>query len=116
MGKSIVTKFDKISTFSGVPAECEHHLIYGGAVGGTLRTMADEDGLVIYLAHHEHNMSAKGNIYQIHGNIAAEKLSKMLGQVAWEKHWIAEKYSLPFTDIETEAREAFRERYGQSWL
>ena len=109
---SIITRFDKISTFSGLPAECEHHCIFGGA----LRKLADEDRLVIYLTNAEHNMSSKGTIYQIHGNPAAEKLSKMLGQVAWEKHWIAEKYSLPFTDIEAEAREAFRERYGQSYL
>lgn len=112
MGKSIITKFDKISTFSGLPAECEHHLIFGGA----LRKLADADGLVIYLANHEHNMSSKGNIYQIHGNIAAEKLSKMLGQMAWEKQYIIDKYELPFEGINDEAREAFISRYGKSFL
>ena len=110
--KSIITRFDKISTFSGLPAECEHHCIFGGG----LRKLADEDHLVIYLMNCEHNMSSKGTIYQIHGNPAAEKLSKMVGQLAWEKHYIAEKYSVPFDDIENEAREAFRERYGVSYL
>ena len=112
MSKSIITNYDKISTFSGLPAECVHHCIFGGA----LRKLADEDGLVIFLANHEHNMSPKGNIYQIHGNPAAEKLSKMLGQACWERHYIAEKYSVPFEDIEEEAREAFRDRYGLSYM
>ena len=112
MSKSIITKFENISAFSQGPAESTHHCIFGRG----LRELADEDGLWIPLKNCEHNMSSKGTIYQIHGNPAAEKLSKMLGQIAWEKHWIAEKYSLPFSDIEAEAREAFRARYGQSYL
>lgn len=112
MSKSIITNYDKISTFSGLPAECEHHCIFGNG----LRELAEEDGLKIYLLNCEHNMSSKGTINQIHGNPAAEKLSKMLGQIAWEKKFIANRYGLPFDDIEEEAREAFRDRYGQSWL
>lgn len=112
--KSIVTKYNTISAFSGKPKETDHHLIFGDF--GSYRDKADEDLLTLPLLHREHNMSPNGNINQIHGNPAAEKLSKMLGQVVWEKHWIAERYSLPFTDIEEEAREAFRDRYGQSWL
>ena len=61
-------------------------------------------------------MSSKGTIYQIHGNVAAEKLSKMLGQMAWEKNYIVNKYQLPFEDVNEEAREAFINRYGKSWL
>ena len=112
MTHSIITKFENISAFSQGPAECIHHCIFGRG----LRELADEDGLWIPLMNCEHNMSSKGTIYQIHGNPAAEKLSKMVGQLAWEKHYIAEKYSLPFTDIEAEAREAFINRYGRSWL
>jgi hypothetical protein len=40
----------------------------------------------------------------------------MVGQLAWEKHYIATKRELPFEGIEHEAREAFRERYGISYL
>lgn len=112
MGKSIITNYDKISTFSDLPAECEHHCIFGGA----LRKLADEDGLTIYLANHEHNMSPKGTIYQIHGNIAAEHLSKMLGQMAWERNYLIKKYELPFENLSDEAREAFKDRYGKSFL
>lgn len=112
MAKSIITNYENISAFSGAPKECDHHCVFGRG----LREKADDDGLWIPLTHKEHNMSSKGTINQIHGNPAAENLSKMLGQMAWEKHWIAEKYALPFSDIEAEAREAFRARYGQSWL
>ena len=113
MTHSIITKFENISSFSGdFPPECRHHCIFGRG----LRELAEADGLWIPLMNREHNLSPKGTIYQIHGNPAAEKLSKMLGQVAWEKHYIAEKYSLPFDDIEAEAREAFKERYGKSFL
>lgn len=112
MSKSIVTKYTNISAFSGLPAECEHHLIFGKGY----KPLADEDGLIIGLLHREHNLSSKGTINQIHENPAAEKLSKMCGQLAWEKHYIAEKRGLPFEDIEEEAREAFRTRYKKSWL
>ena len=112
MTHSIITKFENISSFSGEPAECRHHCLFGRGI----RDLAETDGLWIPLKNCEHNMSSKGTIYQIHGNPAAEKLSKMVGQLAWEKHYIAEKYSLPFDDVETEAREAFRERYGKSFL
>ena len=37
--KSIITKFNTISTFSGKPAECEHHCIFGDG----LRKLANED-------------------------------------------------------------------------
>ena len=47
---------------------------------------------------------------QIHDNIAAEKLSKMLGQVAWEKQKIIEGHEPRLV------REEFRKRYGKSYL
>lgn len=109
--KSIVTNYREISTFSGAPTECEHHLVFGGS----LRKLANEDGLTIYLKNSEHNMSMQGTIYQIHGNPAAEKLSKMLGQIAWEKQYIANKYSVSKEELD-EARNKFKERYGKSFL
>lgn len=112
MSKSIVTKYEEFSAFSGTPTHTRHHLLFGRGI----RELAEKDGIWIPLTDSEHNLSSKGTIYQIHGNPAAEKLSKMLGQVAWEKHYIAEQRGLPFEDIEEEAREAFRRRYGVSWL
>ncbi len=105
--KSIVTAYEEISVFSGKFAECRHHLIFGSG----LKSLADEDGLWIPLTHTEHNMSSQGLLYQIHDNPSAEKLSKIAGQLAWEKNAIL---TIGYSD--TEAREAFRNRYGISYL
>jgi len=117
MSKSIVTNYEQYSAFSGRPAECTHHLLFGGAI----RKLADEDNLTIGLTNAEHNMSSKGTINQIHGNPAAESLSKIAGQLAWERVYLAKKLAngLGEQTVEEwldEAREAFRKRYGKSFL
>jgi hypothetical protein len=94
--KSIVTEYTKICFFCGKPAECDHHLIFGNG----LRELAEQDGLKIPSCNKHHNMGA--NTEKIHGNPMAERLSKMLGQAIWEKHY--------------GTREDFRKRYGQSYL
>ena len=105
--KSNLTQYEDISVFSGYPAQCHHHLIFGRG----LRELAEEDGLWIPLTNAEHNMSRDGLTHQIHENSAAEKLSKIAGQLAWEKHAILEfGYSVD------EVRDAFRNRYGISYL
>ena len=113
--KSIITDYEDISAFSGAPAECTHHLIYGRG----LRELADEDGLTIPLTNAEHNMNPHGQRWQVHENAPAEALSRMLGQVAWEKEYIAK--TLTKTEalkeiLYKEAREEFRKRYGISYL
>lgn len=113
--KSIVTEFDDISTFSGAPAECTHHLIYGRG----LRELADEDGLTIFLTHAEHNMNPNGQRWQVHENAPAEALSRIAGQLAWEKEYIAKELTTTIALKEIlykEAREEFRKRYGISYL
>ncbi len=112
MKKSRVTNYNQYSAFSGAPAECQHHLIFGNG----LHKLADEDSLIIGLTNAEHNMSSKGTINQIHGNPAAEKLSKMLGQAIWERNYLVDKYQLPFDDLEDECRTAFMNRYSKSFL
>lgn len=107
MAKSVVTEYEDISAFSGAIAECRHHLIMGSG----LRKLADEDGLYIPLTHAEHNMNPQGLLYQIHGNPTAEKLSKIAGQLAWEKDAIYKTGCNP-----AEARQFFRNRYGISYL
>lgn len=102
---TILTEYEYLSAFSQAQAECRHHLIYGTG----LRGLAEEDGLWIPLTHMEHNMASDATM-RIHGNPSAEKLSKICGQLAWEKHAIALGCS------EIEAREAFRRRYGISYL
>jgi hypothetical protein len=119
--KSILTKYENYSAFSGSPAECSHHLIFGRF--GSWRNLSEKFGLKIPLLHKEHNFSSQGTIHQIHGNPAAEHLSKMLGQVAYEEYYLAEKLAsdenLGHQSIEdwmSEAREDFRSKFGESFL
>jgi hypothetical protein len=111
---NIVTYFPGISAFSPAPKECDHHLIFGSG----LRQLADEDGILLPLTHSEHNMGAIPE--RIHDNPAAEKLSKMVGQEAWELQYLAKSLSKltgkTTEDCRREAREAFRQRYGISYL
>jgi hypothetical protein len=117
--KSIVTKYENFSAFSGSPKQCEHHLLFGRGI----RQLADDDGIWIPLLDEEHNASKKGIKFQVHENPAAEKLSKMCGQLAWERKYLADKLASDENlghqssdDWMDEAREAFRQRYGESWL
>lgn len=93
---NIVTEYSNICIFCGKPAECEHHLIFGNG----LRELADQDGIKVPSCNRCHNMGRTSE--QIHNNPMAEKLSKMLGQAIWEKHY--------------GDRDAFRKRYGKSYL
>ena len=112
--KSIVTEYTELSAFSASPRECDHHLIFGNG----LRKLADEDGLILPLTNYEHNTGPINE--RIHENVAAEKLSKMLGQEAWEEYHLseilAEIEDVTQEEIRAEAREAFRKRYGISYL
>lgn len=119
--KTILTKYPQYSVFSGHPATCLHHLCFGRY--GAWRDLSDKYMLTIPLTDSEHNMSSKGTINQIHGNPAAEKLSKMLGQVAFEEKYLADKLASgenlghqSAEDWMDEAREEFRKIFGESFL
>lgn len=103
--KSVVTQYLDISVFSQKQTEAMHHLI-----GGSYHKLADEDMLLIPLTNDEHNMGKLTE--RIHGNPAAEKLSHIAGQLAYEKEYYRKKCG----EAEDPAREAFRKRYGKSWL
>lgn len=109
--KSRVTEYEQYSAFSGRPSECSHHLIFGNG----RHNLADQDGLTIGLTNDEHNISKTGTINQIHDNSAAEHLSKIAGQLAWERNYLIDKYG-DFDELSRECREAFRKRYGESYL
>ena len=101
---SILTENIDYCFFCGRPAECKHHLIFGSSN----RQLADEDGLTVPACNRCHNM---GNVKdRIHDNPMAEKMSKMIGQMAWENKGIASGLN-PYV-----ARELFRKRYGKSYL
>lgn len=101
--KRKITEYNDYCLFCGRPVEAKHHLI-----GGPNRKKAEEDGLKIPCCNNCHNI---GDVLtRIHGNPMAETMSKMMGQLAWEKRAVAGGKT------EKEAREAFRSRYGISYL
>lgn len=89
----------------GRPAECKHHWLFGTFA----RKLADHDKIYGYLCNDCHNM-ARNVQDRIHGNSAAEKLSKMLGQAIWELNHVATE------EQKEQARAAFMKRYGKSYL
>lgn len=104
--KSVLTKYNGFCIFCGKSTQTEHHLLFG--IG--IRELAEEDGVKIPVCDAEHNMA--GGTRQIHDNSIAEKLSKIAGQLAWEKEYYRSLYG----NEDDPAREAFRERYGRSYL
>lgn len=119
MSKSIVTDYKEICFFCGRPAEGEHHLIFGTAG----RELSEKDGLKVPTCNNCHNMG-KADM-KIHGNVMAEKLSKMLGQALWEREWILRNAVHDPDNINEKgiqefesmiARKEFRDRYGKSYL
>ena len=104
--KSVLTKYNGFCIFCGKPTQTEHHLLFG--IGIT--ELAEEDGVKMRVCDVEHNMA--GGTRQIHDNSIAEKLSKIAGQLAWEKEYYRSLYG----NEDDPAREAFRERYGRSYL
>lgn len=101
---SILTDNKEYCFFCGSPAECQHHLIFGSSN----RQLAEKDGLKVPSCNRCHNM---GNIKErVHENSMAEKMSKMIGQYAWELKTVSSGVR---PDL---ARELFRKRYGKSYL
>lgn len=101
----IITKYNGYCMFCGRPTTTQHHFLFGQGI----RPLAEEDGIKGPACDNCHNMARKIS-ERIHDNSMAEKLSKMVGQLAWEKRKVAEGMT------EDEAREAFRKRYKRSWL
>lgn len=102
--KSIVTEYSRNCAICGRPCVTEHHLVFGGA----LRKLAEEDGLKLPVCDYCHTQNAVSQ--RIHNNSVAERLSKIAGQLAYEKHAVAGGAT------EAESRELFRKRYGGSYL
>lgn len=104
--KSVLTDYEYYCIFCGRPLtnNVEHHLIFGRG----FRPLAEQDGLKLPICSKCHT---SGSVKErIHDNVMAEKLSKMLGQMAFEK-----EQALKGMNRE-ECRNAFRSRYGRSYL
>lgn len=110
MAQSIVTNYSEICVFCGRMADATHHLVFSDYGAG--RKKADADGLIIPVCNNCHNMA--GGTRMIHGNSIAEAMSKMMGQLAWEKQYYRDRAGE--NGEKDTAREAFRKRYGRSYL
>ena len=102
--KGIVTEYNDNCLFCGRPTEAQHHLVYGKGA----RTIAEKHGLKIPCCNNCHNMGAISE--RIHGNPMAESMSKIIGQLAYEKHMVAAGMS------EADARDSFRAEFGVSYI
>lgn len=93
-------KYADYDMIYGTPNVHRHHIF-----GGPNRKKSDEDGLWVPLTpdHHEGKMS-------VHMNKEMKALMHIIGQLAFEKHCVADGIT------ETNAREMFRKRYGKSYL
>lgn len=112
--KSIITEDLRHCILSGCPDPCIHHVF-----GASNRKISDEDGLVVPLDPKLHNEGGKpepGVRCDMHHCRNMRLLMEMVGQLCWEREYIAKRRYLPFDDIEDTARQAFRERYGKSVL
>ena len=117
MSKSIVTKYEQFCLICGSPTTERHHLL----MGNKHRHLAEDDGLVCGLCPKHHNSSNMS----VHMNKEMKALSQQIAQLAWEKDYLAKKLAnvnkdgLDEQSVEewySEAREAFRSRYGESFL
>lgn len=85
----------KYCSICGTPGAEVHHLVFGIAN----RKLSDEDSLVMELCREHHEFMHKN-----------AKISKIIGQLIYERNKCAEGYSVDA------ARESFRLRYGKSYL
>lgn len=94
----MITDYMNNCIFCGKPTENVHHTVYGFSK----RKLSDEDELLLPLCfkHHE----------EIHLNGIAGTMSKMIGQLAYERDRCAEGKT------QEDARDMFRKRYGNSYL
>lgn len=104
----MITEYNDYCLICGRPKDNMHHIFKGQKQ----RALADEDELIIPLCLEHHTTGA----LSVHHTKELNVLCEIIGQLAWEKHFIADKRELPFENIEESAREAFRTRYSRSYL
>lgn len=103
--EGIISKYSGVCIICGGYPEEEHHFLFGYGV----RELAEADGIKGKICRKCHT-GASSVSNRIHDNPMAESLSKIAGQLAWEKHEVAQGAT------EDEARAKFLKRYGRSYL
>lgn len=86
-----------------------HHLIFGSYS----RTPADDEHIYIDICEDCHTKALRV-IDRIHDNVAAERLSKMLGQMMYERDYIARNTMQD--NILQKARASFMAKFGRNYL
>ena len=112
---SIITDDTAHCLICDSPNVCIHHVFEGVAN----RKLSDEDNLIVPLEPRLHNEGGKpelGERCDVHHCKKMAKLMHIIGQQAWMMEYIIEQRGLPFEEIKEEAKEAFRKRYGKSYL
>lgn len=94
----MITEYKDICLICGRPKNETHHLVYGRG----MREIADDDGLTVALCSNCHK--------EIHANGVAGKLSKIVGQLAFEIDRVEQGTPQAI------ARREFRKKYDRSYL
>lgn len=99
----MITEYADYCILCNRPRTDIHHCVFG--VGR--RNLADEDGLTMPLCDSCHRAIHQGKM---------QTLSKIIGQLAWERDYLIKEGNFPFKDPNEKARESFRRRYFESYL
>lgn len=91
----MITNYTELCIFCYQPKQDTHHLVFGRAN----RKLSDADGLTVPVCRECHELLHKH-----------DKISKVIGQLAYERDRCAEGYGVGA------ARESFRQRYGKSYI
>lgn len=91
----MITEYTDTCIFCRKPKQDTHHCVFGTAN----RKLSDADELTIPVCREHHEL--------LHKN---DKISKVIGQLAYERDRCAEGYTM------LDARRKFIERYGKNYL
>ena len=95
----MITNYKEFCIICGRPTEETHHLCFGRGI----RQLADEDELTAPMCHICHA--------ELHNNTIANELSKVCGQLLFEKNLIEKEHV-----TSDQARARFLKRYDRSYL
>lgn len=104
----MITKYETLCAICNKPAKHIHHLVEGHGK----RELSERYGLTIPLCDECHNMSKNS----VHLNTKMNAMSHIIGQLEFERRYLAEKAGLPFEDVGEEARAEFLKIFGKSYL
>ena len=100
----MITKFDELCIICNKPATDHHHIFKGVKQ----RHLCTEDELLLPLCREHHEA--------VHNTKELNVLCQIIGQLAYERDFLIQKYELPFDDLAKECRAAFMERYSKGYL